>query len=113
MLIATLKLVHLHTHTLTHTHTHLDIVDYMREQSEPASIQLHSKRELEHFRHEHLDPVVIAFPTSESDQLLADFNGMANVGRGGPLEFAYSFSAELARTYSVEVGAVAIFKPEM
>jgi len=102
-----------HTHAHTHTHKLTDIVDYMIEQAAPVSIQLHNKRELEQFRQEHPDPVVIAFPSSESDQLLADFNDMGNVGRGGPLRFAYSLSAELARAYSVDVGAVAIFKPEL
>ena len=85
----------------------------MLQQSGPASTLLHNKPELEQFWLEHIDPVVIAFPSSESDRLLTDFMEVADKGRGGPLGFAHSFSEELAKTYSAKMGTVSIFKPQM
>lgn len=93
--------------------THVGIVNYMLQQSGPASTLLHNKRELEQFQLDHIDPVVIAFPSSESDRLLTDFMEVANEGRGSPLGFGHSFSEELAKTYGAKMGTVSIFKPQM
>ena len=88
------------------------IVEHMIQQSQPASQLLQPRKKVEELRKTNNDPVVIAFPSDETDPLLKAYSDAVNLGRDGPLKFGHSFDPQLAAHYGLELGSVGIFMPE-
>lgn len=90
------------------------LVSYVQRFIAPPSIELDSKKKLERFcKSSPETPVVIAFPSSDSDPFFEAYNDVARTGLGGLPRFAHSFDPALASQYGLEQGSVGIFIPKV
>lgn len=87
------------------------IVNYMLQQSEPASQELSNKKEL-NLLLKGDTAIVVAFLDSDTSPLIEIYMEVANAGREEPLTFLHSFNTALAASFSLEQEVIAVFLPK-
>ena len=78
------------------------IVQYMREQMKPATIELQTASEIQKFITSEYGSVVAFFHEEEDSDLFAAYSEAANLARVGPVKFGFTRSAEAAKSFAMK-----------
>ena len=82
------------------------------EQALPSSHEISSYKKLNILRREAIDPLIFTFASSEENPAMRAHLTLADEARGHPVQFAHSFSQELASRLQLGEGQTAIFTPK-
>ena len=84
----------------------------MLEQAKPASREVKSKKDLDIFLKQQMEPVFMTSASAPSSSIYAHHDSLANAGRESPLTFAHTFNAEVVSTLGLHWESSAILTPE-
>ena len=90
----------------------LGIVQYMLEQAQPASREITSKKDMDIFMKNQVDPVFMTLASSSSADVYNNHDSLANLGRESPLTFVHTFSSEVVSSIGIGTDTSAILTPE-
>jgi protein disulfide-isomerase A4 len=84
------------------------IVQYMREQMKPATIELQTASEIQKFITSEYGSVVAFFHEEEDSDLFAAYSEAANLARVGPVKFGFTRSAEAAKSFAMKPNRIVV-----